>query len=87
MSLTLCHGRNVHYPDLLENPHLKKITLSTTSKKKAKLSSGAEVDGDTFYRMAQLHFDDAESYDQFITYFQVISAPTFPADYADSETL
>ena len=29
-------GRNVHYPDLLANPHLKKITLSTTSEKKAK---------------------------------------------------
>ena len=76
---------NVHYPDLLENPHLNKITLSTVSEKKARLSSGAEVTGDTFYRMAELHFNDAAAYDEYIKFFQANPIPVErgPAKWSD----
>lgn len=73
---------DVHYHDLLANPYLKKIVLSTISEeRKAKLSSGAEVDGERFFRLAELHFDSYDDYNEYVKWFQqhVVPADRTPA--------
>jgi len=73
----------VHYHDLLANPHLIKISLRTVAAdKKARLSSGAEVQNKLeFYRLAELHFADFDAYTRYIEWFQanVIPPPRTPA--------
>ena len=62
----------IHYPDLLENPKLKRITLHSVSPEKAKLSSGKEVQNDpatAFWRLAELHFDSVEDYRSYVEWF------------------
>lgn len=68
---------DVHYHDLMANPHLDKIVLRTVSKdKKAMLSSGAAVTNDIeFYRLAELHFKDYSSYDEYIAWFRANAIP------------
>eukprot|EP00419_Tripos_fusus_P005342 CAMPEP_0172685686 /NCGR_PEP_ID=MMETSP1074-20121228/20417_1 /TAXON_ID=2916 /ORGANISM="Ceratium fusus, Strain PA161109" /LENGTH=353 /DNA_ID=CAMNT_0013504873 /DNA_START=171 /DNA_END=1232 /DNA_ORIENTATION=- len=68
---------NVHYHDLMSNPYLEKIILHTVSKdKKAKLSSGTEVQNSvTFFRLAELHFQSHEAYGKYIEYFQTNAIP------------
>lgn len=68
---------DVHYHDLMSNPHLDKIVLHTVSKdKKARLSSGADVENKVdFFRLAQLHFQSFEAYDKYIAWFQANAIP------------
>lgn len=67
----------VHYHDLMSNPHLEKITLHTvTPERKARLSSGAEVtNAVTFYRLAEMCFKNHEAYDEYIKHFQANAIP------------
>lgn len=73
---------DVHYHDLMANPHLDKIVLHTVCKdKRAKLSSGASVDNKVeFFRLAELHFRDHVAYTSYIAWFQanVIPPPRTP---------
>lgn len=72
-----------HYHDLMANPHLQKIVLHTVSKdKKARLSTGAEVDNKVgFFRLAELHFRDFAAFDSYVDWFRanVIPAERGPA--------
>ena len=74
---------DVHYHDLLANPHLRKIELRTVDPdRKAVLSSGAPVSNALeFYRLAEMHFESHDSYSQYIEWFKanVIPPPRTPA--------
>jgi enoyl-[acyl-carrier-protein] reductase (NADH) len=74
---------DVHYHDLLANPHLLRIELRTVDpEKKAILSSGAPVTNELqFYRLAEMHFASHESYTEYIGWFSanVIPPPRTPA--------
>jgi len=68
---------DLHYHDLMSNPYLEKIILHTVNKdKKAKLSSGAEVQNHvTFFRLAELHFQSHEAYEKYTEYFRANAIP------------
>ncbi|CAK0854026.1 unnamed protein product [Prorocentrum cordatum] len=74
----------VHYHDLLANPALRGITLSTVLAEKPILSSGLEVGVDpatSFWRLVELHFDSLQDYRQYVEWFKshVIPQPRTPA--------
>lgn len=50
----------VHYPDLLSNPHLDSIVLHEVFDKVR--------DGDTFERLAELRFGSRQQYDDFVAW-------------------
>lgn len=54
--------RSVHLPDLFANPHLRRIVFNTVRH---------PVVGDTtFFRIAEMHFDDEKSHDDYIAWFE-----------------
>eukprot|EP00416_Gambierdiscus_australes_P037543 CAMPEP_0171106772 /NCGR_PEP_ID=MMETSP0766_2-20121228/65502_1 /TAXON_ID=439317 /ORGANISM="Gambierdiscus australes, Strain CAWD 149" /LENGTH=177 /DNA_ID=CAMNT_0011567949 /DNA_START=38 /DNA_END=571 /DNA_ORIENTATION=+ len=68
---------DIHYHDLMANPHLEKIVLHTVRKdKRARLSSGATVKNEIeFFRLAELYFADHASYDKYVEWFQANAVP------------
>jgi len=68
---------DIHYHDLMANPHLEKIVLHTVSKdKKAHLSSGSAVKNEfEFFRLAELHFQDYAAYSEYTKWFQANAIP------------
>jgi len=68
---------DVHYHDLLANPHLDEIVLHTVSREKAaRLSSGGAVENKVgFFRLAELHFHDYTAYDKYVEWFQANRIP------------
>jgi len=62
---------NKHYPDLLANPHVGKITLESVVAKKPRLSNGQVMNATntTFEHMAVLHFQGSAGYDRYVQFF------------------
>lgn len=63
---------DIHYHDLMANPHLDKIVLRTVSRDRpARLSSGATVQNKIeFFRLAELYFRDHAAYLDYVQWFQ-----------------
>jgi hypothetical protein len=63
--------REVHIPDLLANPHLTRLVFNTVIRPVTQTSGGAApVEGDlTFYRIAEMHFDDMAAYERYLEWF------------------
>lgn len=59
--------RTVHVPDLFENPHLKRVIFNTVKE---------VVEGETtFYRIAEMHFDDPKAHDDFVAWREAHPVP------------
>ncbi|MDH3292705.1 MAG: hypothetical protein OER95_00090 [Acidimicrobiia bacterium] len=65
----------VHFPDLLANPHLDRLVandvvrpITATSAGSATTSTGAEPV--TFYRIMELHFADHDAYRRYLDWFE-----------------
>ncbi|MEO6018958.1 MAG: hypothetical protein ABIP45_01765 [Knoellia sp.] len=61
----------VHAPDLLANPHLDRIIFNKVEEQVTSTSGGtAQVEGgETFYRIAEMHFADAAAYQAYREWF------------------
>ena len=67
---------NQHFPDLLENPHLNKISQVAVVDKQAQLSNGQVFNASKpFSHMTMLHFTDAAAYDNYIQFFIAYPIP------------
>ena len=64
--------REVHIPDLLANPHLTRLVFNTVIRPVTRTSGGAASIGDslTFYRVAEMHFDDLAAYERYLAWFE-----------------
>lgn len=63
---------DVHYPDLLANPHLDRIELNRVVRPINRTSAGTAIMDEpvTFYAIAELHFADHEAYGQYLQWFR-----------------
>ena len=61
----------VHAPDLLANPHIDRIVFNKVLETVTRTSGGAaEVGaGQTFYRIAEMHFADRAAYEAYRRWF------------------
>ncbi|WP_404385370.1 DUF4286 family protein [Knoellia locipacati] len=61
----------VHAPDLLANPHLDRIIFNKVEEQVTSTSGGtAQIDGgETFYRIAEMHFADVAAYRAYREWF------------------
>jgi hypothetical protein len=62
----------VHIPDLLTNPYLSRLVFNTVIRPVTQTSGGAaSVEGGlTFYRIAEMHFEDMRAYEQYQAWFR-----------------
>ncbi len=69
--------REIHIPDLLANPHLSRLVFNSVIGPVTRASGGsASVDsGQTFYRIAELHFEDLAAYERYQAWFQAHPIP------------
>ena len=63
---------DVHIPDLLANPHLRRLVFNTVIRPVLRTSGGAASVGEslTFYRVAEMHFDDLAAYERYLAWFE-----------------
>lgn len=63
---------DVHFPDLLANPHLERLVANDIVRPITASSSGTSTTADpvSFYRIVELHFADREAYDQYLAWFE-----------------
>ena len=61
----------VHAPDLLANPYLDRIIFNKVEEKVTAASGGTApiVSGETFYRIAEMHFADEAAYRAYREWF------------------
>jgi hypothetical protein len=73
----------VHAPDLLANPHLDRIVFNKVLRPVTQASGGsADVPlGYTFYRIAEMHYENEEAYQKYLEWF---SEHPIPADRGPS---
>lgn len=64
--------QEIHIPDLLANPHLSRLVFNTVIRPVTQTSGGgASVEnGQTFYRIAEMHFEDTAAYDRYLAWFR-----------------
>ncbi len=62
---------DVHYPDLLANPHLDKVVFNNVIRPIETTSAGTPVmdKPETFYAIAELHFADKAAYERYVQWF------------------
>lgn len=62
----------VHAPDLLANPHLDRIIFNKVESRVTSASGGtADIpSGETFYRIAEMHFADEAAYRAYREWFK-----------------
>jgi len=63
---------DVHFPDLLANPHLERLVANDIIRPITASSSGTSImeEPATFYRIVELHFADRAAYDRYLAWFQ-----------------
>ena len=63
---------DVHVPDLLANPFVESLVFNTVLRPITATSSGSATaeDPETFYRIAELQFEDHEAYDAYLQWFR-----------------
>jgi len=64
--------QDVHIPDLLANPHLDRLVFNTVVRPILATSAGSPTseEPETFYRIAELHFANHDSYEQYLAWFR-----------------
>ncbi len=64
--------REVHIPDLLANPHLSRLVFNTVLRPVTQSSGGAaSIEGGlSFYRIAEMHFEDLAAYERYQAWFR-----------------
>lgn len=69
--------REVHIPDILANPHVSRLVFNTTIRPVVRTSGGAaSVDeGLSFYRIAEMHFEDLAAYERYLAWFEAHPIP------------
>ena len=69
---------DVHAPDLLSNPHLRRLVFNKVVARVHATSSGspAGTDALTFYRIAEMHFEDRDEYDKYREWFEANPIPS-----------
>ncbi len=61
----------VHAPDLLANPYLDRIVFNKVLRPVSQASGGTATvpEGQTFYRIAEMHYADEEAYQHYLDWF------------------
>ena len=67
----------VHFPDLLANPHLDRLVVDDVIRPITATSAGttAMEEPTTFYRVVELHYADRAAYDQYLEWFEANPIP------------
>lgn len=67
----------VHFPDLLANPHLDRLVTNTVLRPITTTSAGTAAmdEPTTFYRIVELHFADHAAYDAYLAWFEANPIP------------
>lgn len=62
---------DVHFPDLLANPHLDRLVLNDVVRPITTTSAGTPSTGEptSFYRIVELHFADLAAYERYLEWF------------------
>lgn len=66
---------DIHVPDLLANPHLDKVVLNKIVGQVETTSSGNPVNGESYYRISELHFADEAAYRRYNEWFAANPVP------------
>jgi hypothetical protein len=68
---------DVHFPDLLANPHLDRLVLDDIVRPITATSAGTPTVGEptTFYRIVELHFADQLAYQRYLDWFEANPIP------------
>lgn len=68
---------DVHFPDLLANPHLERLVLNDIVAPITATSAGTSTTSDptSFYRIVELHFADHEAYQRYLDWFEANPIP------------
>lgn len=68
---------DVHFPDLLANPHLDRIEMNSVVRPITATSAGGSTSTEptTFYRIVELHFVDHDAYDSYLAWFEANPIP------------
>lgn len=64
--------REMHIPDLLANPYIDRAVFNKVLRPVTTTSSGTATGADpqTFYRIAELHFADHDTYGKYLQWFK-----------------
>lgn len=61
---------DVHVPDILANPHVDRLVFDKVLRPVSRTSDGSTpVEGETFYRVAEMHFADEAAYQRYLDWF------------------
>ncbi|HEX5493708.1 MAG TPA: hypothetical protein VFX70_03920 [Mycobacteriales bacterium] len=68
---------DVHAPDILANPYVDRLVFNKVVRPVPRTSSGSAAgeQGLTFYRIAEMHFADAEAYRRYQEWFDAHPIP------------
>ena len=68
---------DVHFPDLLANPHLDRLVVNDIVRPITATSAGtpAMEEPTTFYRIVELHFADPTAYENYLGWFETNPIP------------
>ena len=68
---------DVHFPDLLANPHLDQLVLNDIVRPITATSAGTSTTSEpaSFYRIVELHFADHEAYQRYLEWFEANPIP------------
>ena len=63
---------DIHFPDLLANPHLQRLVANDIIRPITASSAGTSTMEEpvTFYRIVELHFADRDAYDKYLAWFE-----------------
>lgn len=67
---------DIHFPDLLANPHLDRLVANDIVRPITATSAGTDTGSDTtaepttFYRIVELHFADHDAYRRYLEWFE-----------------
>lgn len=63
---------DIHFPDLLANPHLQRLVANDIIRPITASSAGTSTmeEPATFYRIVELHFADRDAYDKYLAWFE-----------------
>lgn len=78
---------DVHYPDLLANPHLDRVVVNTVLRPITSTSAGTSTGSDIapFERIAELHFAEREAYENYLRWFEEHPIPVERSPQGRSE--
>lgn len=63
---------DIHFPDLLANPHLDRLVTNDVVRPITATSAGTSTADEptTFYRIVELHFADHDAYERYLEWFE-----------------